>query len=84
MALQRNFLLFNAWNQVLRVNYPGLATHPQHGLARKQMRNFGGMMSFQVKGDPAAVAARMMNQLGQNAIAIVITFVSLFEFIYKT
>jgi cystathionine gamma-lyase len=32
------------------VHYPGLKTHPQHQLARKQMKGFGGMMSFEVKG----------------------------------
>ena len=32
------------------VRYPGLASHPQHDLAGRQMRSFGGMISFQVKG----------------------------------
>src|SRR5207244_4650082 len=32
--------------KVTHVNYPGLATHPQHALARRQMRAFGGMLSF--------------------------------------
>jgi cystathionine beta-lyase/cystathionine gamma-synthase len=32
------------------VRYPGLASHPQHDLAGRQMRSFGGMVSFQVKG----------------------------------
>ena len=32
--------------KVLGVNYPGLPSHPQHALAKKQMRNFGGMISF--------------------------------------
>lgn len=32
------------------VHYPGLATHPQHALARKQMAGFGGMVSFEVRG----------------------------------
>ena len=36
--------------QVERVNYPGLPNHPGHDVARKQMRAFGGMMSFEVKG----------------------------------
>jgi cystathionine gamma-lyase len=36
--------------RVKRVNYPGLKTHPQHALARKQMMGFGGMMSFELKG----------------------------------
>jgi cystathionine beta-lyase/cystathionine gamma-synthase len=33
------------------VNYPGLSTHPQHALARKQMSGFGGMLSFTMSGD---------------------------------
>ncbi|HTP79777.1 MAG TPA: PLP-dependent aspartate aminotransferase family protein [Bacteroidota bacterium] len=32
--------------RVARVHYPGLPSHPQHKLARKQMRGFGGMISF--------------------------------------
>ncbi|TMC78714.1 MAG: cystathionine gamma-synthase [Chloroflexi bacterium] len=36
--------------KVTRVNYPGLATHPQHALARRQMRAFGGMLSFELRG----------------------------------
>jgi len=35
---------------VERVHYPGLANHPQHELARKQQRGFGGIVSFEVKG----------------------------------
>ena len=34
-----------------RVNYPGLESHPQHDVAKRQMRGFGGMMSFSLKGD---------------------------------
>jgi cystathionine gamma-synthase len=42
---------------VLAVHYPGLETHPGHFVARRQMRAFGGMLSFQVKaGRDAAVA----------------------------
>ncbi len=33
--------------KVRKVNYPGLASHPQHALARQQMSGFGGMMSFE-------------------------------------
>jgi cystathionine beta-lyase/cystathionine gamma-synthase len=35
---------------VERVRYPGLESHPQHGLARSQMDGFGGMISFDVAG----------------------------------
>lgn len=33
-----------------KVLYPGLKTHPEHELAKTQMKNFGGMISFNVKG----------------------------------
>jgi cystathionine gamma-lyase len=36
--------------QATKVNYPGLETHPQHALARKQMKGFGGMMTFEIQG----------------------------------
>ncbi len=45
--------------RVRRVNYPGLATHPQHELARRQMKSFGGMLSFELRGGEAA-AKRMV------------------------
>ncbi len=35
---------------VTAVHYPGLPLHPQHELAKRQMRGFGGMLSFEVKG----------------------------------
>jgi len=37
--------------RVKRVFYPGLADHPQHVLARRQMSGFGGMLSFEIDGD---------------------------------
>ncbi len=40
----------NAHAAVERVHYPGLADHPGHELAARQMHGFGGMVSFQVKG----------------------------------
>jgi cystathionine gamma-lyase len=41
--------------QVDRVYYPGLPSHPNHDLARRQMRDFGGMISFHLRGGrPAA------------------------------
>ncbi len=42
------------------VNYPGLADHPQHDLALRQMKGCGGLMSFVVPGGMAG-AARVMN-----------------------
>jgi cystathionine beta-lyase/cystathionine gamma-synthase len=34
--------------KVARVHYPGLPTHPQHELARRQMRGFGGLIAFEL------------------------------------
>jgi methionine-gamma-lyase len=36
--------------KVARVHYPGLASHPDHSLAKQQMRDFGAMMAFDLKG----------------------------------
>ncbi len=35
---------------VTEVHYPGLPGHPGHEVAAKQMRGFGGMVSFRVRG----------------------------------
>ena len=48
--------------QVTSVNYPGLASHPQHELARKQMAGGGTTLSFEVAGGQDALFA-MMNKL---------------------
>lgn len=36
--------------QIRSVYYPGLASHPEHHLAKKQMTGFGGVVSFEVSG----------------------------------
>lgn len=46
---------------VERVNYPGLASHPQHELARRQMKAGGGMLSFVVPGGEAG-ASRVIDR----------------------
>jgi len=43
---------------VAKVHYPGLPDDPGHGIAKKQMRRFGGMLSFEVK-DPAGLMDRL-------------------------
>ena len=48
---------------VTRVFYPGLASHPQHELAKRQMRNFSGMMTFQTRRPGPEIAARMVKEL---------------------
>jgi methionine-gamma-lyase len=40
--------------KVARVHYPGLSSHPDHALAKRQMRRFGAMMAFELKGGPKA------------------------------
>jgi methionine-gamma-lyase len=40
--------------KVARVHYPGLASHPDHALAKRQMKDFGAMMAFDLKGGLAA------------------------------
>jgi cystathionine gamma-lyase len=43
--------------QVEKITYPGLPSHPQHALARRQMTGFGGMLTFVIRGGlPAARA----------------------------
>ncbi|MGM9512327.1 cystathionine gamma-synthase [Larkinella sp. GY13] len=46
--------------KVSQVNYPGLENHPQHELAKKQMRGFGGMVSFELHGDSLPEAIKVM------------------------
>ena len=52
---------------VEKVYYPGLIDHPGHDIARRQMRDFGGMLSFEVKGGRAA-ATTFMDSLELAAI----------------
>jgi cystathionine beta-lyase/cystathionine gamma-synthase len=40
--------------KVARVHYPGLASHPDHALAKRQMRGFGSMLAIDLKGGLAA------------------------------
>lgn len=46
-----DFLVSHA--KVTEVFWPGLESHPQHAVAKRQMRDFGGMVSFRVKGGEA-------------------------------
>lgn len=52
-VLQKNDLVANVY-------YPGLADHPRHEVAKKQMRDFGGMVSFDLKEDTPEAATRVM------------------------
>ncbi len=48
--------------KVKHVNYPGLAAHPQHALAKRQMKGNSGLLSFVVPGGMAG-AAKVMNSV---------------------
>jgi len=47
---------------VTAVHYPGLESHPEHAIARKQMRGFGGILSFELSGGVKAMC-RMLPRL---------------------
>ena len=54
--------------KVARVHYPGLASHPQHALARQQMHAFGGMVTIELQGD-LATARRFLERVEIFALA---------------
>jgi cystathionine beta-lyase/cystathionine gamma-synthase len=60
-----------AWLQrsrkISRVHYPGLKTHPQHALAKRQMSGFGGMISFELGS--LSSAKRFLGRLSLCALA---------------
>ena len=51
------------------VRYPGLSSHPQHELAKRQMNGFGGMITMELKGGRAA-GEKLVNQLQICALAV--------------
>lgn len=55
-------------SKVERVYYPGLKNHPHHLIAKRQMRGFGGMVSFEPKGN-ARTASRVVDRLKLAQIA---------------
>jgi cystathionine beta-lyase/cystathionine gamma-synthase len=61
----RNALEIARWlsshPKVAAVLHPGLETHPQHALAQKQMRGYGGTFSFRLKGGQDAVFRMLEN-----------------------
>ena len=50
----------NEHPKVSQVYYPGLESHPGHDLAKHQMRDFGGMVSFTLHGDSLPEAVKVM------------------------
>ena len=49
--------------RIAHVYYPGLASHPQHALARRMMAGFGGVVTFLVRDADAAQTAAVVNQM---------------------
>jgi len=55
--------------KVAQVFYPGLPSHPQHELARRQMKAFGGVVSFELKGGIEA-GRKLMNSIKVFTLAV--------------
>lgn len=50
-------------SKVGKVYWPGFADHPNHAIAKKQMRDFGGMLSFALKDDRLETAVKLMESV---------------------
>ncbi len=70
---QENAMKIAAWLEqhpkIKWIKYPGLASHPQYELAKKQMRGFGSMMSFEINGGLKA-GEKMMNSVKLALLAV--------------
>ena len=55
--------------KIKRVHYPGLESHPQHELARRQMSGFGGVICFEVRGGLEA-GIKLMNSVKLCTLAV--------------
>jgi cystathionine gamma-lyase len=49
--------------KVGKVYWPGFADHPNHAIAKKQMKDFGGMLSFTLKDDRLELATKLMESV---------------------
>jgi cystathionine gamma-lyase len=49
--------------KVGKVHWPGFSDHPNHAIAKKQMKDFGGMLSFTLKNDNLATAIQFMESV---------------------
>ena len=58
-----------AESKVEKVYFPGLESHPNHQVAKKQMKDFGAMISIEVKGGKAA-GMKLVNALKLSTIAV--------------
>jgi len=53
----------NNHSKVGKVHWPGFPDHPNHAVAKKQMRHFGGMLSFSLKNDSIETATKLMESV---------------------
>ncbi len=53
----------HAHPKVGKVFWPGFADHPNHAIAKRQMRDFGGMLSFTLKNDSVEAAIKLMESV---------------------
>lgn len=58
-----------AQSNVKKVNWPGFEDHPNHQIAKKQMKDFGGMLSFTLKGDRIEDAMKVLKNTQLFALA---------------
>jgi cystathionine beta-lyase/cystathionine gamma-synthase len=56
-------------SRVGKVYWPGFEDHPNHAIAKKQMRGFGGMISFELKDDSTEEAKRVLSATKVFALA---------------
>ena len=56
-------------SRVEKVNWPGFDDHPNHDIAKKQMRGFGGMLSFTLKGNHLEEALEIVKKVKIFALA---------------
>jgi len=66
-AAVANFL--RAHPKVKLVNWPGFTDHPHHQIAKEQMKDFGGMCSFSLKGNDKADAFKLMSSFSLFTLA---------------
>jgi methionine-gamma-lyase len=66
---QRVAEFLEAHPKVDQVNYPGLKSHPQHEIARKQMSGYSGMLSFEIEGGVDA-GRKLMNSVEMMSLAV--------------
>jgi cystathionine gamma-lyase len=55
--------------KVDKVYWPGFESHPNHAIAKKQMRDFGGMISFVIKGDKLEDAMKVLENMHYFSLA---------------